>query len=217
MRLPLEFNAPLKLPLLNVSAVPSSVTTPEPNNVCTSTAGLNRFTSPSAVSVLATGNDEPVTLLNVAPEATDKSVLASAPDNASVPAVTLVAPVNVFTPVKVRIPLPSFVKEPAPRARTPFALVLPAPPKVTPKSTALTVPLRVNRPESELIRVAAASVTDPPKTFTSLILLNAPPLANPVPLNVSASAPTVIFPCSCSAAPSATNVAPSVVPSASLL
>ena len=93
MRLPVEFNAPLKLPLLSVSAVPSSVTTPEPNNVCTDTDVLNRFTAPSAVSVLATGNAEPVTLLNVAPEATDNSVLASVPDNVSVPTLTKVVPV----------------------------------------------------------------------------------------------------------------------------
>ena len=92
-RLPLEFNAPAKLPLLNVNAVPSSVTAPEPSNVAISTALLNRFTAPFALNVLATGNAEPSVELNVAPEDTVSKLLANVPDSVSVPPITDVAPV----------------------------------------------------------------------------------------------------------------------------
>ena len=93
MRLPLEFNAPAKLPLPKVNAVPSSATTPEPSNVASSTALLNNFTAPFAVNVLATGKAEPLTLFNVAPEATVSTSLVNVPDNVSVPLLTDVAPV----------------------------------------------------------------------------------------------------------------------------
>ena len=92
IRLPVAFNAPLKLPLLNVSAVPFNVTAPEPSNVCTVTDVLERLTKPSAVKVLAVGNKEPLGLLNVAAEATLSTVLASVPANVSVPSFTEVEP-----------------------------------------------------------------------------------------------------------------------------
>ena len=92
MRLPVAINAPLKLPLLSVNAVPFNVTAPEPNNVCTDTDVLKRLTKPSAVKVLATGNKEPLSLLKVAVEATLSTVLASVPVKVSVPSFTEVEP-----------------------------------------------------------------------------------------------------------------------------
>ena len=152
----------------------------------------------------------------VAPPLTATAPLAREPEplRFNVPAVTFVAPVNVFTPLKVSTPLPSFVNEPAPSASTPLAAMSPEPPKVTPRSAADNVPPNVNKPESELIRVAVFSVSEPPKMLVPEILRNAPLLAAPVPLKVSGSAPTEMLPCNCNAAPSATVVAPAVVPSA---
>ena len=59
-RLPVPLMAPLKVPLLSVSAVVSSVTTPAPKSVSNVTPALNRFTNPSAVSVVVAANAEPL-------------------------------------------------------------------------------------------------------------------------------------------------------------
>ena len=94
MRLPLEFNAPLKLPSPRVSAVPSSVTTPEPNRVAISTVLLAKFTNPFAVSTLVIGKNEPLVAFNVAPLSTVRLPLARTPVLArvSTPEATFVEP-----------------------------------------------------------------------------------------------------------------------------
>ncbi len=90
--LPVPLIAPLKVPLLSVSAVVSSVTTPAPNRVSNVTPALNKFTNPSAVSVVVAASAEPLCAFNVAPFATVNAVLASVPLKVSVPALTSVAP-----------------------------------------------------------------------------------------------------------------------------
>jgi hypothetical protein len=91
-RLPVPLIAPLKVPLLSVSAVVSNVTTPAPKSVCSVTPELNRFTNPFAVSVVDAASAEPLCAFNAAPLATVTAVLASVPLKVSVPAFTLVAP-----------------------------------------------------------------------------------------------------------------------------
>ena len=91
-RLPVPLSAPLNVPLLSVSAVVSSVTTPAPRSVCSVTPELNKFTNPSAVSVVVAASAEPLCAFNVAPFATVSAVLASVPLKVNVPAFTSVAP-----------------------------------------------------------------------------------------------------------------------------
>jgi hypothetical protein len=91
-RLPVPLIAPLKVPLPSDSAVVSNVTTPAPNSVCSVTPELNKFTNPSAVSVVLAASAEPLCAFNLAPLATVTAVLASVPLKASVPAFTLVTP-----------------------------------------------------------------------------------------------------------------------------
>ena len=84
--------APLKVPLLSVSAVVFKSTTPAPKSVSNVTAAFARFTKPSAVNTVATGSTEPLCAFKVAPFATVNAVLTSVPLKVSVPAFTLVAP-----------------------------------------------------------------------------------------------------------------------------
>ena len=88
---------PANVPLLNVNAVPSSVTNPvdAPSNVSNVTALASNSTVPFAVTTAPAGTKAPLATLNVAPLATLNAVDAKLPlpVNANVPALTLVAPV----------------------------------------------------------------------------------------------------------------------------
>ena len=89
--------APANVPLLSVKAVPSNATNPvdTPFNVNNVTALAASSTVPFAVTTALTGTDASAPTLNVAPAATVNPVDAKLPlpVNASVPALTLVAPV----------------------------------------------------------------------------------------------------------------------------
>jgi hypothetical protein len=91
-RLPLPLIAPENVPLPSVSAVVSRFTTPAPNSVCKVTPALNRFTKPSAVSVVVAASADPLNAFKVALLPTVNAVLASVPLNVKEPAFTLVAP-----------------------------------------------------------------------------------------------------------------------------
>ena len=88
---------PPNAPLLSVNAVPSNLTNPvdAPFNVSNVTALAANSTVPFAVTTALTGTDASAPTLNVAPAATVNPVDAKLPlpVNASVPALTLVAPV----------------------------------------------------------------------------------------------------------------------------
>jgi hypothetical protein len=113
-KLPVPLSAPLKLPLLSVSAVVLKSTTPAPKSVSSVTAAFARFTNPSAVSTVATGRIEPLCAFKVAPFATVNAVLASVPLKVSVPSFTPVAPLYAFEPLKVNNPPLVFTRLPVP-------------------------------------------------------------------------------------------------------
>jgi hypothetical protein len=116
---------PANVPLLNVNAVPSNVARPldTPSNVSNVTAEAANSTTPFAVTTAATGTNAPLATLNVAPFATVNAVDANRPLplNASVPALTVVAPVYVFAPLNSNVPPLTFTNDPelAPPAITP--------------------------------------------------------------------------------------------------
>jgi hypothetical protein len=112
--LPAPLIAPLKAPLLSVSAVVSNVTTPAPKSVCNVTPELNKFASPSTVSVVLAASAEPLCAFNTAPLATVTPVLASVPLKVSVPKLTLVTPLYAFEPLNVNNPPLAFTRLPVP-------------------------------------------------------------------------------------------------------
>jgi hypothetical protein len=107
---------PPNVPLLTVNAVPSNATNPvdAPFNVNTVTAAGARFTVPFAVRTAEVGMVADEANSNVAPLETVNAVDANEPpEMVNVPAFTVVAPVNVFTPLKVNAAEPTFTNEPA--------------------------------------------------------------------------------------------------------
>ena len=78
----------------------------------------------------------------------------------------------------------------------PLMAVLPAPSMVSARLVPVTelAALRVSVPASDWISVVPARVTVPPQELFPLRLRNAPLLPTPVPVRLSASAPTVIPP-----------------------
>ena len=96
---------------------------------------------------------------------------------------------------------------------------LPAPPSVSANvAPVMPVPaVSASVPASELIRLAEPRATVPCQVLAPLIFRMAPSVEMPVPFKVKASAPMVMPPCSCNAAPEVTEVPPAVVPSAELL
>ena len=72
-------------------------------------------------------------------------------------------PVKLFAPVSLSVPVPSLVNVPLVVPMMLLMMVFPAPPTVKSRVAPVIVPawLRVKVPASELIRVAAPSVTRP--------------------------------------------------------
>ena len=112
----------------------------------------------------------------------------------------------------VRVPAPSLVRPPTPPIAAVLIVVLPAPPTVVRKPPLVMPPVRVSVPASLLMREALAWVIAPPQVLVPLMFLKAPAEPTPSEFSVSASAPTVMLPCSSSAAPAATVTPPAVVP-----
>jgi hypothetical protein len=199
-KLPVPLIAPLKVPLLSVNAVVSNVTTPAPNNVCSVTPALNRFTNPSAVSVVVAASSEPLCALNVAPFATVNDVLDSVPLKLSVPAFTLVAPLYAFEPLKVSKPPLAFTRLPAPLIdplKAPllsvnavvFKSTTPAPKSVSNVTAAFamfTTPLAVS--------TVATGSTEPLCAFNVAPLATANAVLASVPLKLSVPAFTLVAP-----------------------
>ena len=123
-----------------------------------------------------------------------------------------------MAPDSVQAPVPSFVTELV-EAIGPEMEPLPAPPRVRAKvEPVIPVPaVSESVPASELIRLAEPRVTVPCQVLLPLMLRRAPSVEKPVPFKVRASAPTVIPPCSWSAAPEVTEVPAAVPPRAELL
>jgi hypothetical protein len=116
---------PANVPLPNVNAVPFNVTRPvvAPSNVNNVTADADNVSVPSTVTAAVTGTIAPAATLIVAPLATVNAVDAKRPVplSASVPAFTLVDPVNVFTPLNSKTPPLFLINDPelVPPAITP--------------------------------------------------------------------------------------------------
>ena len=202
---------PAKAPLLSVNAVPSNVTRPvdAPFNVSNVAAAADNSNTPSAVTTALTGNAAPCATLNVAPAATVTDVDANrpAPVNASVPASTLVDPVNVFTPPKLNTPVPTFTNEPVEEpSRTTPANVPPLNVSVVPSNVTRPVeaPSNVNN-----VTALASNSTVPSTVTTALTGTNAPlatlivaPAATvnavdarlPLPVNANVPAFTLVAP-----------------------
>ena len=98
----------------------------------------------------------------------------------------------------------------------PWMSVSPAPVTVRLKLAAETGPLSESEPASDLMRVAAVSVTAPPKLLAPLRFLSAPLPTTPVPARLNDSAPMEMLLFSVKAAPLATVVPPTVIPNAVL-
>ena len=122
---PASTTAPANTPLLKVSSVPTSCRLPlaAPFKVARVTAALPKLAVPSNESVAAEFKVAPEATASNPLEDTDSDVVAREPPEIRFkePAVTVAAPLNVLTPLKVRTPAPNFSSEPAasPLARTP--------------------------------------------------------------------------------------------------
>ena len=102
----------------------------------------------------------------------------------------------MFAAESVSRPLPSLVSVPAPVPIVLLIVVFPEPPTVSARPEPVIVPLlSVSRPASELIRVAAASVTAPAHVLLPLMLRRAPPPDTPEPLSVSGRPREIPFCC----------------------
>jgi hypothetical protein len=198
-------------PSPNVNAVPSNVTNPvvAPFNVNKVADTADNATVPSAVTTALTGNAAPCATLNVAPAATVTAVDANrpVPVNASVPASTLVDPVNVFTPPKLNIPVPTFTNEPVeePSRTTPANV---------PSLNVNVVPSNVTRPVEAPSNVsnvtAGADSSNVPSTVNAAVAGTEAPLATlivapaatvnavdaklPLPVNANVPAFTLVAP-----------------------
>jgi hypothetical protein len=144
--------------------------------------------------------------------------------NRSTPALTLVVPVYTFDPFNTNIPpvtftptldkrpfnlkvlLPSFVNEPVPKETVPSTTTDPPPILLpTSKLTLLLLievaPLKVNTPESLLIRVVEVSnVTTPAQVLfpsVSKAPVLPPPLLSPSPVKYKGNPPILIPPLNC--------------------
>jgi hypothetical protein len=199
-RLPVPLSAPLKVPLPSVSAVVSNVTTPAPKSVCSVTPELNKFTNPSAVSVVLAASAEPLCAFNTAPLATVTPVLASVPLKISVPAFTLVTPLYAFEPLKVsnpplvftKLPLPLIAPENVPLLSVSAVVsrfTTPAPSSVCKVTPALN---RFTKPSAVSVVVAASA--DPLNAFKVALLPTVTTLLASVPLNVREPAFTSVAP-----------------------
>ena len=112
------------------------------------------------------------------------------------PPLTVVSPVYVLAAESVSTPLPSLVSVPAPVPIVLLIGVFPEPPTVSPRPEPVIVPvLSVSRPESELILLAAASVTAPAQVLLPLMFRRAPPPDTPEPLSVSGRPREIPFCC----------------------
>ncbi len=158
----------------------------------------------------------PILIVDPAPAALASPALPI-DDIVTVPASTTRFPLNVLVPLSVKLTLGALALiDPLPLT-LPLTRWLPAPPNVTWLEVDMP-PERVRSPASELIWVAPPIVMGPPKVLLPEMLRKAPvELLTPVPVSERASAPTVMSPWSCRAAPVAdTVVPPAVVPSALL-
>jgi hypothetical protein len=174
---------PPNTPLLNVNAVPSSVTTPsaEPFKVNNSTANGARFTAPFAVITAPEGTVADNPKSNVAPLATVNAVEASEPAaTVNLPPFTVVDPVNVFTPLNVRSPVPTFTNEPA-------ATPSPITPAYVPPPIVNTVESNVKTPEPPPFN--PATVIEEPKRFSAPSSPTTVPPANIPPASTVITAP----------------------------
>jgi hypothetical protein len=196
--------APANTPSFSVNTVPFNATDPDtPFNVSNSAAVAESANVPSTVKTAVTGNDANVSTDKVAPLATVTDVEARLPlpVNASVPAFTLVVPVNVFAPLNVNVPPLTFTNEPAEPpfaiapANVPLLNVNAVPPNVT---NPVDAPFNVNN-----VTALADNETVPSTVTTALTGTNAPlatlivaPLATvntvdaKLPLPVNANVPT---------------------------
>jgi hypothetical protein len=124
------------------------------------------------------------------------------PLNANTPAVTF-TPTPDKRPLILKVPLLSFVNEPVPKETVPSTTTEPFPPtsKLVLVPLIEVAPLKVNTPESLLIRVVAvAKVTTPAQLLFPLILRKAPKLLLPGPDKLNGKAPILIPPCNCKVA-----------------
>jgi hypothetical protein len=203
---------PPNVPLLNVNAVPFKLTTPvdAPFNVNNVTADAANSTVPFAVTTAATGTNAPLATLSVAPFATVSAVDAKLPLplNASVPAITVVAPLYVFAPLKLNVPPLTFTNDPVPLPPSPIT------PANVPLLNVSAVPSKLTNPVDPPFNVSnvtadAANSTAPFAVTTALTGTNAPlatlsvaPFATvtavearlPLPLNANVPALTVVAP-----------------------
>jgi hypothetical protein len=169
--------------LLNVNAVPSSVTNPsaEPFNVNNSTAAGARLTAPFAVKTATEGTVADDANSKVAPLATLNAVDAKEPAaTVNVPPLTVVAPVNVFTPLTVNTPEPTFTNDPA---AAPSAIT----PAYVPPPSVNAVESNVSTPEAPPFNVAIVIVD--PKRFSAPSSPTTVPPANIPPASTVITAP----------------------------
>jgi hypothetical protein len=135
---------PSNVPPLNVNSVPSNVTRPveAPFNVNNSTALAANANVPSTVTAAPVANAASAPTSNIAPPATVTAVEANRPKfvKANVPALTVVDPVYVFTPLKSNVPVLTFTNEPVPVPPFPIA------PANVPSLSVNAVPSNVTRP-----------------------------------------------------------------------
>ena len=134
-----------------------------------------------------------------------------------VPALTVVAPVNVFAKGRVRVPVAVWVNPPVPEIAAALLVVLPAPSMVTTKPAVAIDAETVNVPAVEPIVLALASVIAPDQVLLLARLTSAPAPDVPAPFNVIDSAIVRPLPSTFRAAPVATVVMPATVPRAALL
>jgi hypothetical protein len=171
---------PPKAPAPTVNTVPFNVTVPVPPPFKTAnvTANGESTTEPSAANSTDPSSPAPDATVSAAPEATATSPETNRPVplNANVPALTVVDPVNVFTPLNVSVPTPCFTNEPAAN-----------PSRITPSKTPLlkvnAVPFSVTRP------------VEPPSNANNSAAdadnANTPSTVNAAPVDKAASAETV--------------------------
>ncbi len=96
---------------------------------------------------------------------------ASSMPQAKVPAFTVVSPVKVLAPERVRAPPPFFAMPPEPLPMTPLKVVLYAPSIVNRYVPLAISPLKVISPEEAFIVLAVTSVMAPAPTLAAVELL----------------------------------------------
>ena len=147
-----------------------------------------RVTAPRVSELAPRARVPPLTVMG----AVAAKVLVAWP-SVRVPALTVVRPVKVFTPLRVRLPEPSLVSVPVPVVIAPVTAVLPSPVRVRllPAPVMEARVRAVRRPEVLIVASVAPRVTAPVERVIGAVVTLAPAATVRVAALLSATVPMV--------------------------